>query len=338
MNLKTFIIAEAGVNHNGDRKLALRLVEEAKKAGADAVKFQTFTADDLVLKTAPKAAYQTLNDNADSQYEMLKRLELDENDHKAIIEQCNKLGLAFMSTPFSISSAQLLDRLGMKIWKIPSGEITNLPLLRFIGLHAEKIIMSTGMATIREVETAVNVLVNAGADKNNICLLHCTTAYPTPLEQVNLRAIRELEKTGCGAVGLSDHTLDTAVPSLAVAMGATVIEKHLTLDNNMEGPDHKASLNPEKFQEMVENIRKTEKILGDSTKKTVEAEKENLIVARKSIVAATDIKKGETFTTKNLTTKRPATGLSPMAWDELIGHKAKQDYIANQQISTKELK
>lgn len=335
---KTFIIAEAGVNHCGNIELALKMVHEAKRAGADAVKFQTFHAEDLVTADAPKARYQKENDGASSQFEMLKRLELSEEDHKAIMAECEKVGIEFMSTPFSIRSARFLKDLGMKTWKIPSGEITNRPLLEYIAGVAEKVIMSTGMTTTDEITEAVVAMLISGLKKENLYLLHCTTAYPTQLADVNLRAMEALRKFACKGVGYSDHTQGILAPVAAVAMGALIIEKHFTLDRNLPGPDHKASLLPDEFARMVADIRDVEKAMGDGTKKPVKAEIPNKAIARKSIVAACPISKGEKFTADNLTTKRPGTGISPMRWYELIGKKAKHNYNIDDLILNSEIK
>lgn len=337
MEKGAFIIAEAGVNHSGSLEMALNMVREAKRAGADAIKFQTFRAEDLVTADAPKAAYQNEGDDAPSQFEMLRRLELNDSDHRALVAECRKVGIEFMSTPFSIPAARLLHDLGMQTWKIPSGEITNLPLLEFVAPLAHRLILSTGMATLDEVAAAVNMLVSSGLKKEQLYLLHCTTAYPTPLADVNLRAMDTLRRFTCAGVGYSDHTPGTLVPVAAVAMGAVVIEKHFTLDKSLPGPDHKASLAPDEFAAMVRDIRLIETAMGSDKKQVAKSEKDNIEVARKSIVASATIKKGERFTTDNLTTKRPGTGLSPMEWYRLIGRKAKHDYNIDQQISSYEL-
>lgn len=348
---RTFIIAEAGVNHNGSLERALAMVREARRMGADAIKFQTFRASDLVTADAPKADYQNEGDDAPTQYEMLKRLELSDDDHRALIAECDKMGIEFMSTPFSVSSAKFLYELGMKIWKIPSGEITNLPLLEYIAPRAGKVILSTGMSTMDEISEAVTILLTsklisetdpmlpqARLSKERLYLLHCTTAYPTPLADVNLRVMDALRKFACAGVGYSDHTPGTLVPVAAVAMGAVVIEKHFTLDKNLPGPDHKASLTPDEFAAMVRDIRLIETALGSDKKQVVKSEKDNIKVARKSIVAAVAIKKGDCFSADNLTTKRPGTGLSPMLWYRLIGKKARHDYRPDDPINKDELK
>ena len=330
---KVFIIAEAGVNHNGSIALAKKLIDVASEAGADAVKFQTFKAEKLVSKNAPKAAYQKkTTDPAESQFEMIKKLELDVNAHKELMTYCKQKGIMFLSTPFDHDSIELLNNLGLEIFKIPSGEITNLPYLRHIGSLKKRVIMSTGMADIGEIEDALDVLITAGTPKENITILHANTMYPTPMEDVNLRAIQTIACTfGCD-VGYSDHTLGIEVPIAAVAMGAKVIEKHFTLDKTMEGPDHKASLEPDELKAMVQAIRNIEKALGSGIKKPSPSERPNIEVARKSIVAARPIKKGELFTEENLTIKRPGNGISPMRWDEIIGTEAQKDYKVDELI------
>ncbi len=335
--MKTLIIAEAGVNHNGSLDMALRMVREAARAGADVVKFQTFRADDLVTRDAPKAEYQNAGDDAPSQYEMLRRLELSADDYRRIMDECRAVGIGFMSTPFSIASADLLADLGMKGWKIPSGELTNLPLLRHIAGLGGRIIMSTGMATLDEVRASVDALVDAGIARSDIFLMHCTTAYPTPVADVNLRAMEALRSLDVGGVGYSDHTQSLVVPAAAVAMGACMIEKHFTLDRDLPGPDHKASLLPDEFAAMVRDIRTVEAAMGHPVKAPTPAEQPNIAVARKSIVAARDIAPGTVFTVSDLTTKRPGTGISPMLWDELIGRTASRPYATDQLISPDEL-
>ena len=324
---KVFIIAEAGVNHNGSIALAKKLIDVASEAGADAVKFQTFKAEKVVSKNAPKAAYQKkTTDPAESQFEMIKKLELDVNAHKELMTYCKQKHIMFLSTPFDHASIELLNNLGLEIFKIPSGEITNLPYLRHIGSLKKRVIMSTGMADIGEIEDALDVLITAGTPKENITILHANTMYPTPMEDVNLRAMQTIACTfGCD-VGYSDHTLGIEVPIAAVAMGAKVIEKHFTLDKTMEGPDHKASLEPDELKAMVQAIRNIEKALGTGIKKPSPSERPNIEVARKSIVAAKPIKKGELLTKENLTIKRPGNGISPMRWDEIVGTKAIKDY------------
>ena len=325
---KVFIIAEAGVNHNGSIELAKKLIDIAVEAKVDAVKFQTFKASNLVSKNAQKADYQknNMNDADDSQFNMLKKLELDIDTHKELIAYCNSKNIMFLSTPFDHDSIELLNDLGLEIFKIPSGEITNLPYLRHIGKLNKKVILSTGMADIGEIEDALDVLYKAGTKKENITVLHANTMYPTPMEDVNLRAMITIGNTFDVAYGYSDHTLGIEIPTAAVAMGASCIEKHFTLDCTMEGPDHKASLEPHELKAMVEAIRNIELALGSSIKKPSKSETPNINIARKSIVAKCDIKKGEIFTENNLTIKRPGNGINPMRWDEIVGTVANKDY------------
>lgn len=333
---KVFIIAEAGVNHNGEIELARRLVDAAAEAGADAVKFQSFHAEKIVCKNAEKAAYQKeMTDAQETQLEMLKKLELTEQMHRELMDYCGERGIIFLSTPFDIDSIQMLAELGLQIFKIPSGEITNLPYLRKIGGYHRKIILSTGMSSMEEVEAAVKILQENGAD--DITLLHCNSQYPTPMPDVNLTAMVSMKKKLGFPVGYSDHTQGIEIPVAAVALGAVVIEKHFTLDRTMEGPDHKASLEPNELKEMVKAIRNIEMALGDGVKRLSKSEKENVGAARKSIVAAVPIKKGDIFTKENLTMKRPGTGISPMRWDELSGHRAKREYCQDDFISVSEL-
>lgn len=334
MTHKTIIIAEAGVNHNGSRDLAIQLVRAAAAAGADFVKFQTFKADRLVAANAPKAQYQKENcpDGDNSQLAMLRRLELNQSDFEAIASECKKQGIGFMSTPFDEESVDMLAQLGMSYWKIPSGEITNLPLLRKIASAGGKIILSTGMSTPSEINDALNVLSAAGTPRSDITLLHCTTQYPAPLSSVNLLAIDALRQMGCGGVGYSDHTEGLLIPIAAAGLGVDVIEKHFTLDRALPGPDHKASLTPDELAQMVQEIRKVEMALGDGVKKVTDAERPNISVARKSIVASRHIKKGEILSPENLTCKRPANGLSPMLWDSVCGTKAVADFLPDQPI------
>lgn len=330
---KTFIIAEAGVNHNGDLNVAKRLIDVAKEAGVDAVKFQTFKAEKIASRYAPKAEYQKENmDENESQLQMLKKLEVNEEVHKELMSYCEEKGVIFLSTPFDLESIDLLNNLGLEIFKIPSGEITNLPYLRKIGGLNKKVIFSTGMADLKEIKTALDILIKAGTVKENITILHCNTAYPTPVEDANLLAMCTIKKTFDVDVGYSDHTLGIEIPIAAVALGTTIIEKHFTLDKNMEGPDHRASLNPEELKNMVEAIRKTEKALGNREKKISASESKNRFLVRKSIVAEKGIKKGELFTKKNITTKRPATGISPMEWDNVIGRVAKRHFNVDELI------
>ncbi len=331
--VKVYIIAEAGVNHNGDLLLAKKLVDAAAEAGADAVKFQTFKAENLVTKSAAKASYQKeLTQSDESQFEMIKKLELNEQMHISLIQYCQQKNIEFLSTPFDSSSIRLLHSLGLNIFKIPSGEITNLPYLEEIGRLNKKVILSTGMATLAEVEDAVNVLVEAGTKKENITVLHANTEYPTPMKDVNLNAMPSLGKSLGLKYGYSDHTLGIEVPIAAVALGANIIEKHFTLDRTLEGPDHKASLIPDELKMMVHAIRNIENALGDGIKKPSDSEKKNINVARKSIVASQTIHKGEIFTLENLTTKRPGNGLSPMLWKEILGKKAIHDFMPDDLI------
>lgn len=334
MNKSPIIIAEAGVNHNGSVERAIAMVEAAVSAGADYIKFQTFKAENLVTARAAKAEYQKQNQpDSDSQLEMLRALELSENDFRRIAAYCRELGIGFMSTPFDIPSADFLATLGMDYWKIPSGEITNLPLLRHIGRFGSKVILSTGMSTIDEVKAAVDVITTAGTERSDIILLHCTTQYPAPYPSVNLRAMNALAPLGCGSVGYSDHTRGIEVSIAAAALGASVIEKHFTLDRNLPGPDHKASLTPAELTQLCSSVRHVAEALGNGAKEVSEAERPNIAIARKSIVAARHIAKGETFTDENLTVKRPATGLSPMLWDSVIGRHAKHDFRPDDPIT-----
>ena len=332
---KTFIIAEAGVNHNGSIKIAKKLVKVAAQAGADAVKFQTFKAERVVSRYAPKAEYQKKTTPADeSQLEMIKKLELDAAAHQALIDYCKTKKIRFFSSPFDRESIGLLNELGIDFFKIPSGEITNLAYLRKIGALKKEIILSTGMANLGEIEDALDVLMEAGTAREDITILHCNTEYPTPFEDVNLRAMLTIKAAFPGIqVGYSDHTPGIEAPIAAVAMGATVIEKHFTLDKNMEGPDHKASLEPHELKVMINSIRNIEKALGNGIKKPSLSEQKNIDIARKYIIAKTRINKGEMFTENNLSTKRTGRGgLSPMLWDTLIGRKASRDFKEDEEI------
>ena len=325
---KTFIIAEAGVNHNGSPKLAKKMIDAAIDAHADAVKFQTFTANKIMCRSAQKADYQKqTSDKNESQYEMIKKLELDAFAHRELIAYCRQKNIQFLSTPFDLESINFLHDLGMKTFKIPSGEITNLPYLRKIGALKKEIILSTGMADLGEIEDALDVLTGAGTKLKDITVLHCNTEYPTPFEDVNLKAMLTIKAAFPGVnIGYSDHTLGIEIHIAAVAMGATIIEKHFTLDKNLPGPDHKASLESNELKAMVCAIRNIEKALGNGIKKPSPSELKNKPIVRKSIVAARDIRKGKPFTEKNLTAKRPGTGISPMRWDEGIGQNASRDY------------
>lgn len=328
---KIFIIAEAGVNHNGDMETAKRLVDAAAAAEADAVKFQTFKAESLVCKQAPKAEYQMETTNAEeSQFDMLKKLELTPDMHRELIRYCQEKNIMFLSTPFDVDSLHYLVDCGLSIIKIPSGEITNYPLLREAAGSGRRIILSSGMSTMDEVREAVAVLrENGSAD---ITVLHCNTEYPTPFCDVNLLAMRAIKEEIGVSVGYSDHTPGTEAAVAAAALGAEIIEKHFTLDRNMDGPDHKASLEPDELVRLVKEVRHIEEALGDGEKRASESEKKNMAIARKSIVAGCSIKAGERFTEDNLTAKRPGTGLSPMLWNQVIGQTAKRDFAADEMI------
>jgi len=330
---KVFIIAEAGVNHNGSIEQAKKLIDVASESGADAVKFQTFKADKLVSKNAKKADYQKKATDADeSQYEMLKKLELDRISHRLLIDYCEEKKITFLSTPFDHESINMLNAFGMTIFKIPSGEITNLPYLRHIGSLGKKIILSTGMSDLADVESALDVLFSSGANKEEITVLHATTEYPCPVNEVNLRAINTLETKFGVKVGYSDHTQGIEVAIAAVARGACVIEKHFTLDRSMEGPDHKSSLEPNELKSMVLAIRHIEQALGDGIKRPTKSEMNNIAIVRKSIVASRDIKSGEIFSSDSITVKRPGSGISPMKWDEVLGNVAKRDFLSDELI------
>ena len=331
--MKTLIIAEAGVNHNGDLEIAKSLIEVAKNAGADFVKFQTFKANQLVTKKAPKARYQVgVSDTGETQFEMLKNLELSDLMHRELMEKSKEQGIGFLSTAFDNESASMLFSMGQNIFKIPSGEITNLPYLRHIGGFGKRVILSTGMSTLGEVKEALAVLVTSGIPKSQITVLHCASAYPAPLIDVNLLAMRTIKEDLNVEVGYSDHTLGIEVSIAAVALGATVIEKHFTLDRNLPGPDHKASLEPDELNSMVAQIRNIEQALGDGMKRPMPSELENLELARRSIVAKCSIREGEIFSELNLSTKRPGTGISPMDWDRLIGSEATRNFDEDELI------
>jgi len=325
--LKTIVIAEAGVNHNGSIETAKKLIDVAASAKVDFVKFQTFKAENLATKSADKAKYQKdLTDNKESQFEMLKKLELDFESHIELIKYCSHKKIKFLSTPFDIDSLNMLLKLDIPLIKIPSGELTNLPLLREIGKTKKPIIMSTGMATLDEIDSALKILYNSGAKKNKITVLHCNTEYPTPIKDVNLNAMLTIKKELKVAVGYSDHTLGIDISLAAVVLGATIIEKHFSLDRMQPGPDHKASLMPDELINLVRSINKIEKALGNGEKTPSPSEKKNLFIARKSIVAKKNIDKNKFFTEQNLTTKRPGTGMSPMKWNKIIGQKSKKNY------------
>jgi N,N'-diacetyllegionaminate synthase len=321
------IIAEAGVNHNGSVEIAHNLIDAAANAGADYVKFQTFSADRLVTLTAPKAEYQEkYTSEHESQFMMLEKLALDIQDHKSLLSHCSDRSIGFLSTGFDIQSLDSLFELKLDRFKIPSGELTNLPYLRHIASFSKPLIVSTGMASFEEIDSALVALEDSGVKKNQITLLHCNTAYPTPMTDVNLRVLKSMKKKFDVAVGYSDHTMGIEVPIAATALGATVIEKHITLDRRLDGPDHQSSIEPEEFSNMVRCIRNIEEALGERIKKATSSEKRNIPIVRKSLVAAVAIQKGEYFTSENMTAKRPGTGISPMRWDEFIGKVAIRNY------------
>jgi len=331
--LRTLIIAEAGVNHNGDIEIAKKLIDVAAEAGADLVKFQTFSGDRLATSIAKQAEYQIQNtEEIIPQRTMLQKLELDENMHEVLIQHCEDRGIGFFSTGFDIESVNLLIKLGQKRFKIPSGEITNLPLLRHIGKQKKEVILSTGMATFLEIEKAIEALEDAGSSRDSITVLHCTTSYPAPLVDVNLKAMQKIGEKFDVAVGYSDHTTGLETAIAAVALGAKVIEKHFTLDRKLPGPDHKASLEPEELKQMISFIRNIEILLGDGEKKLMPSEVGNVNIARKSIVASKTVVKGEIFSENNITTKRPGNGISPMKWDSVIGSKAIRDFELDELI------
>ena len=332
--MNTLIIAEAGVNHNGDMEMAKQLIDVAADAGVDYVKFQTFKSEKLVSKNAEKASYQKENtgDSSESQLKMLQKLELSETDHLELIAYCKSKNIKFLSTAFDVESIDFLNKLNIDLFKIPSGELTNYPYLEKIGSLEKPIIISTGMATLDEIGQAMAVLLRNGALRHQITILHCNTEYPTPMEDVNLNAMETIAETYSVAIGYSDHTLGIEVPIAAVALGATVIEKHFTLDKTLPGPDHKASLEPSELKAMVKAIRNIEDALGDEEKEPTPSELKNITVARKSIVASTSIKKGDILTKENITTKRPGTGISAMEWPNIIGTIAKKDYLEDDLI------
>ena len=328
------IIAEAGVNHNGSLDIAKQLIDKAVEAGVDIIKFQTFKSEKLVSKAAKQAEYQQRNigKKDESQLAMLKKLELSPSAHKELMDYCREKGIRFFSTAFDMDSIEYLHSLNLGLWKIPSGEITNYPYLRKIAQYHEPIILSTGMCELSDIEATLKVLVGFGVKKEQITILHCNTEYPTPYSDVNLRAMLEIRDRFGVQVGYSDHTQGIEVPIAAVALGASVIEKHFTLDKNMEGPDHKASLEPDELRAMVCAIRNVEQTLGSGHKTISESERKNIEIARKSIVAACPIKKGELFTEENLTVKRPGNGISPMRWSEVIGKTAVKDFEEEEMI------
>ena len=330
---QTLIVAEAGVNHNGNIETARQLIQAAAAAGADIVKFQTFRAKDIVVQTAPKATYQkSAGGPEETQLEMLRALELSVSDHTALMDECRSNQIEFLSTAFDRRSVELLAGLGLSYWKVPSGEITNLPYLRTIGATKSKVLLSTGMADLGEIEHALNALETAGTRHEDITVLHCTTEYPTPWAEVNLTAMVSIRDAFKVAVGYSDHTSGVEVAVAAVALGASVIEKHFTLNKALPGPDHKASLEPLELSLMIESIRHIEMCLGDGRKRAMASELAIKPVVRKSIVAASTIKKGDIFTPDNITLKRPADGISPMLWDEVVGSAATRDYSIDERI------
>jgi len=332
------IIAEAGVNHNGDIELAHNLVDAAYEVGADIIKFQTFNADSVVSKNAEKAAYQKeTTDVNESQYEMIKKLELDRGAHSELIKHCKDRGIEFLSTPCDHGSIDLLNDLGLKTFKIPSGEITNLPYLRYIGRCKKEIILSTGMSELREISDAINILEKEGTKRENITVLHCNTEYPTPVKDVNLKAMLTIRDELDVKIGYSDHTAGIEISIAAATMGATIIEKHFTLDKTLDGPDHKASLEPEQFKELVKAIHNVKIALGNSEKTPSDSEIKNIPIVRKSIIAKNNIKKGDLFTSNNLTVKRPGTGITPMKWDSIIDSVSKKTYSADDLIDPIEL-
>ncbi|MBF0479349.1 MAG: N-acetylneuraminate synthase [Candidatus Omnitrophica bacterium] len=332
---RVFIIAEIGVNHNGQIELAKNLIDQAAIAGVDAVKFQTFRPEEVMCQSTPKASYQLRHtDQQESFLDMVRRFQLNEQQHEDLLRYAQNKGVEFISSPFDLPSIDLLNRLKLKILKIPSGEITNLPYLRKMGKLKKKIIISTGMAVLKEIKTAVEILVQAGTVKKNITVLHCCTEYPAVFKDVNLRAMVTIGQSLGVKVGYSDHTEGIEVALAAVALGAQVIEKHFTLDKTMDGPDHQASLNPQELQQLVKAIRHVEEAMGNGVKKPSLTEEKNKLIIRKSIVARVNIRKGEIFSPENLTVKRPGTGLNPMLWDRIMGRKAQQDFKADEVIKS----
>lgn len=330
---RVIIIAEAGVNHNGDYQRAVDMVYAAKEAGADYVKFQTAVPELVISSVAPKAEYQKeTTGNNESQLEMCRKIHLKLDDYLPLSQLCREVGIGFMSTPFDLVSIDCLAPLEMDFWKIPSGEITNLPYLRKIAAKGGKVILSTGMSELPEIEAAMNVIEAGGIPRADISLLHCNTQYPTPMRDVNLRAMEQLRSLHPGMVGYSDHTTGIEVPVAAVAMGAEIIEKHFTLDKSLPGPDHRASLDTAELRAMVNAIRNIELAIGDGEKHVSDSERPNIEIARKSIIAARDIKAGEILTEENLTVKRPGNGISPMRWDEVVGSRAIRDFKADHLI------
>jgi N,N'-diacetyllegionaminate synthase len=333
MTSRCLIIAEAGVNHNGDMRIARDLIEAAAEAGADLVKFQTFSANSLVTERAPKANYQLRTTGSDlSQYQMLKALELDHQMHLDLIAKCKESGIEFFSTAFDIQSLDYLSTLGAKRFKVPSGEITNLPYLLHMAAFEKPILLSTGMSNLGEIEDAIEAIESAGLERRYITVLHCNTEYPTPFGDVNLNALESIKRAFGVSVGYSDHTLGIEIPIAAVAMGAQVIEKHLTLDRNLPGPDHRASVEPDEFRNMVRSVRNIEMAMGDGVKRVTQSERENREISRKSLVAIAPIRKGDKFSPKNIGTKRPGKGISPMRWHEMVSRVATRDYFEDELI------
>lgn len=332
MTERTLIIAEAGVNHNGSLKRAQEMIAVAAKAGADIVKFQTFSPELLTTKVAPLAEYQKKNISEHSQYEMLQKLRLSEEMHHSLLEYCAQHNIEFLSTPFDIPSCNFLNQLGMKRHKVASGEITNLPLLRTIARSGLPVILSTGMSTLAEVEAAIKVLELEGLERSNITILQCTTEYPAPDDESNLRAMQTMQNEFSVDIGFSDHTQGTEIALAAVALGATVIEKHFTLDKSLDGPDQAASLEPDELAQMIKGIRRIEAAMGTGLKRPSPSEEKNIAVARRSLVALTSIKEGEEFTPNNVTSKRPGTGVSPMRWDDIMGRKAQKNFDPDEPI------
>jgi N,N'-diacetyllegionaminate synthase len=337
---RTLIIAEAGVNHNGSIKIAKQLIDVAAEAGVDYVKFQTFKAEKVISKNAVKADYQIANteNETESQLEMVKKYELDKETHIELINYCNTKNIKFLSSPFDLESIDLLAELGINLFKVPSGEITNLPYLRKIAVLKKEIILSTGMCNLADIEKALEILVNNGASRELITVLHCNTEYPTPFGDVNLLAMNTIKDAFKIKVGYSDHTLGIEVPIAATALGACVIEKHFTLDKTMEGPDHVASLEPAELKAMVAGIRNIDMALGNGIKEPSNSEKKNINIARKSVVAAIDIRKGDVITEDNITIKRPGNGISPLSWDALLGKTAERDFAADELLELTFLK
>lgn len=339
MQNKVLIIAEAGVNHNGSIDLAKKLIDAAVDAKVDVVKFQTFVAENVISKNAQKADYQIENTGKanESQLEMVKKLQLTFDDFKILKKYCEQKGIQFLSTPFDLESVDFLKTLNMGLWKIPSGEITNLPYLKKIGTYNEKVIFSTGMSTLGDIENAIEILTDAGSERENITVLHCNTEYPTPMQDVNLKAMQTIKNAFNVNIGYSDHTLGIEVPIAAVAMGATVIEKHFTLDKSMEGPDHKASLEPDELKQMVNAIRNIEQALGSGIKLPSDSEKKNIEIARKSIHLTKDLATGHVLTENDLTIKRPGNGINPMLINDIIGCKLKSGVLRDSPLHLKDI-